>query len=81
MGRNVETDFLNHIEQSLKEEGIKEIIGEYIEMPKNKVVGDFWLLHKYQNIEKGTNGLTRFFKEFLTSDHMNTKNCGELPDD
>ena len=42
MGRNVETEFLKHIENSLKAENIKEIIGEYIETPKNKVVKDFW---------------------------------------
>ena len=47
MGRNVETDFLKHIEQSLKEEGIREIIGEYIATPKNIVVNDFWQSHGY----------------------------------
>lgn len=47
MGRNVETEFLKHIEQSLKEEGIKEIIGEYIETSKNKVVMNFWQQHGY----------------------------------
>lgn len=47
MGRNVETEFLKHIEQSLKEEGIREIIGEYIETPKNKVVKDFWFTQSY----------------------------------
>lgn len=43
MGRNVETEFLKYIEQSLKEEGIRETIGEYIETTKNKVVQNFYL--------------------------------------
>lgn len=43
MGRNVETEFLKYIEKSLKEKGVKEIIGEYIETPKNKVVKNFYL--------------------------------------
>lgn len=47
MGRNVETEFLKHIENSLKEEGIKEIIGEYIETYKNKVVKNFWEQNGY----------------------------------
>lgn len=43
MGRNVETKFLKNMERSLKEEGVKEIVGEYIETPKNKVVQNFYL--------------------------------------
>ena len=54
MGRNVETEFLRHIEKSLKEEGIKEIIGEYIETPKNKVVKCFWQTPDYVQSDRTT---------------------------
>ena len=54
MGRNVETKFLKHIEERLKEEGIKEIIGEYIVTPKNNVANDFWQSHGYLPIAQQT---------------------------
>lgn len=47
MGRNVETQFLERIEQELVTSGVKEIIGEYIETPKNCVIKDFWGKHSY----------------------------------
>ena len=52
MGRNVETDFLRHIEQELKDEGVKEIVGEYTETQKNKVVRNFWHEHAYTTDEE-----------------------------
>ena len=40
MGRNVETDFLAHIEKELAKDGIREIIGEYIPTGRNNVIHD-----------------------------------------
>ena len=65
MGRNVETDFLRHIEQSLKDEGIKEIIGEYIEAPKNKVVKEFWSQHAYKQSSLEDKNCSCWIKETL----------------
>lgn len=42
MGRNVETDFLKHIETELEQSGVREITGEYLPTEKNSVVRDFW---------------------------------------
>ncbi|WP_346689521.1 HAD-IIIC family phosphatase [uncultured Cloacibacillus sp.] len=65
MGRNVETDFLKHIEQSLKEEGIREIIGEYIETPKNKVVKEFWSQQAYKQSSLEDKNRSCWIKETL----------------
>ncbi|OUO94589.1 FkbH, partial [Cloacibacillus sp. An23] len=55
MGRNVETEFLKHIEHDLKEEGIKEIVGEYIETAKNRVVKDFFAQLGYVALSNSCN--------------------------
>ena len=42
MGRNVEKDFLMHIESELANKGIKKIFGEYVKTTKNIVVRNFF---------------------------------------
>lgn len=49
MGRNVEKDFLAHIEDELKNCGCQQILAEYIATPKNSVVKDFWQNNMYYN--------------------------------
>ena len=47
MGRNVEKDFLAHIEKGLRNCGCKQILAEYVATPKNSVVKDFWQNNGY----------------------------------
>ena len=65
MGRNVETEFLRHIEQSLKEEGIREIIGEYIETPKNKAVQNFYIQQSEWKITSDICGTIVLYRKSL----------------
>ena len=65
MGRNVETEFLKYIEHYLKEEGIREIIGEYMETPKNKVVKDFWSRQAYKQSSLEAMNCSCWIKETL----------------
>ena len=55
MGRNVETDFLVHIEKELAKDGIREIIGEYIPTSRNSVVDSFWKNQGYQDSSEDKN--------------------------
>ena len=65
MGRNVETEFLEHVEQNLKEGGIREIIGEYVETPKNRVVKDFWSHQAYHQSSLENMNCNCWIKEIL----------------
>ena len=62
MGRNVERDFLAHIEKALFEEGITEIEAEYIPTAKNSVVRDFWLEQGYRKQSEHNEPPVRYVK-------------------
>jgi len=63
MGRNVERDFLAHIEKALFEEGITEIEAEYIPTAKNSVVRNFWMEHGYRKLSEHDESHIRYVKK------------------
>ena len=47
MGRNVETEFLRRVEDSLTKTGVEKVVGEYLPTQKNSIVSEFWKQQGY----------------------------------
>lgn len=65
LGRKIEQEFLKMVLNQIWESGIKEVIGEYIESPKNSQVADFYVNNGFTEIKSNDEVEQKRFKYIL----------------